>query len=209
MMPADSKIAALISNEIFISQVVLPALRNALTQQSKSGTAPDLGASPGADGSWHIRNLSNIELKHDKYHPWIEKGRLHCFVGDGKLKLGLEVRAKWGAIIATIAADVSWRMVLKVDATGTQTIELEQVDYSESKRVDMEWWGWLLAVLFGIIGVIVAAIILLIVYLSIPSLRGSLFTIPMQAVEWPAQSGMKLDTIALPRPVLVTATPTF
>lgn len=209
MMPSDSKIAALISNEIFISQVVLPALKNALKGQTRSGAAPELKASLGADGSWHISNPSHIDIKHEKYKPWMEKNSLDCFVGDGKLKLAIEIRNTLGATEGKINADVAWKMVLKVDAEGKQTIQLEQVDYRETKSARMEWWGWLIAALFGLIGVIVAAIILLIVYLAIPSLRDNLFVIPMKAIEWPAQSGMKLDTIGLPRPVLVTATPTF
>ena len=208
MMPANAKVSALISNEIFMRQLVMPALAGALKDQTRDGKEPTLSAKLNGDGSWHLTNPGHIDIKHDR-NPWIEAGTLDCFIGDGLLRMNVEVRAQVGAIVAKIRASVAWRIAVKVDENGKQTIELEKAEYREEKNVSMEWWGWLLAALFSIIGLIVAAIVMLIVYLNVPSLKENLFIVPMKAVEWPAQKEIRLDAVTLPSPVQITATPTF
>ncbi|HVR39651.1 MAG TPA: hypothetical protein VMU84_11190, partial [Thermoanaerobaculia bacterium] len=119
-----------------------------------------------------------------------------------------EVRAKvtFLKIRVKIKGFIGWEVQIKRNG-DQQAIELVMTEYREEKSSSMEWWKWLLSALGGITAVIAAAVVNLAVRLKIPGLPKNVFEMPMEAVAWPYYEQLRLDSVALPSPVVIAGTP--
>jgi hypothetical protein len=208
----DSDAALIISNQILMSKIILPAVAQGFGVQESQLTAT---GNPVV-----ITSNGEITIPNQPYDPKITS--LTIQVLNGHLDFSLVVKATPSpGIHVAYTVHAAYDMTVTTNGSG-QEITLTQVTFENTHQVEIEWWVWVvgtvgLIVLLPVITVIgvvigaaisasIIAILQAVVNTKAPNLSASMFAVAAKPVTWSYGSAFQIQSILLPGPAQVLGT---
>lgn len=212
-IPANSNMALILKDDFFMTQILLPMLKNTfkdadLSYQNKqiqlnskfAYTFDNKGEKTTAD-------ITGFTMK-------FEKGNLKAhMVAEKEPSAGIHIK---------ITIDAAYQFTATEPKAGKQNIELKEVSFKVKKDASLEWWvyvvGGIAAVLafpiFGIIATALGATLtgtlsVIIKNCFIPDISGTQITGIMGCIQWEGANLVKIDNFDLSNDVLIGGTFTF
>lgn len=200
ILPPDQDFMILVSNHLFLSFFVMPALIDNL---KKKASEPDRVAGwlriepvDGSNEFWIIKNNANIHLD-EGHDPWIDE--FNTYIDRGMQALQFYVEVKADVTFLNIRVDLwdqSWQQ-LYLDDSGS--IKMKQIKEDSNKKQSMAGWEWALAVLTGFLPLIITAIIFAIVEKQTKGIGGTFADLGNgDMVKWPNQKQARIKQIGTP-----------
>jgi len=212
LMPEGEQFMVLVSNKLFLEEVVMPALVESVKKDART---PDqvvgsMISQPLGNDMYRLVNNGPIDLKQD-HDPWINLIAAQVDTSANALELQLDVKADVTFMKVHIDTwDKSWHQ-FTVDNEGE--VSLVQIKEDSGSSHSMETWKWALAACCAIptfgISLIVAGIIYGMVGEKVPDLKGKFKDLGKNAVQWPNQKLVKLRKVEMPSQIVMFLDVTF
>ncbi|MBA2851201.1 hypothetical protein HNP86_001332 [Methanococcus maripaludis] len=199
LLPDGSDSGLLISNDIFMNQIVKPALIDGLKEKAKDKSEVASKISTKIEKGLNvIYNTGDIKVK-EKHNPWISD--LESKIDNGQFYAYLKVKANVTFMDIHISTWVKdWYEFYIED----DEIKMKQTKEEKDKHTSVEWWKWLIAAVLGPLYLIIFAIIVAAISTHVPSLGGSFADIAKQTVQWPNQKYVKLSDVTSPGDIIIS-----
>ncbi|QKX07470.1 hypothetical protein HN014_21965 [Aquimarina sp. TRL1] len=212
ILPDDQDSMTMLSNNIFINDIVRPGVvegikgeakdKDKVNDQIKTRCIDDrIG-----NEMYQVYNDGKIKLEKD-HNPWINTFELD--VNSEKESLYTYIDVKADVTFMDIHIDTWVKSWSKLTVDENQMIDIKEINTDSGHKTQMEWWKWTIVSLVALITAFIGSIFGMILLIAVgimnafasnnnPDLGDNLQDMAKDLVQWPNQKYIRIEEIITP-----------